>query len=117
MGGSRYGGERPPDFVAMTTEETQKHFEQQRLVEQQSRLQDRRTKVFDVEVEIKKALTVVSRELTKLMHLSKEMAPLEPKNHDAIIAYTKLVTALKRQSDEDLEDMQTDELEKLADEG
>lgn len=99
-----------PDFRGMSAEETQAYFTEQRQSEHALK-----TKHFDVDEQFKKALTVVGREIEKLMHISKHPDPLEIKNHEALVAYTKLISGLKKQMDDSLKDMNPDDVEKIAD--
>ena len=77
-------------------------------------LHARKIKNFDIDEEMKRLLTVVGREITKLMHLSHTNEPLDFKNHEALVSYVKLIGSLKKQIAEDLRDMSPDDIEKVA---
>jgi hypothetical protein len=97
----------------MTVEETQDYFTRFRMKGQSLRVRD---KAFDIDDEFKKILTCISREVDKLMHLTNKPDPLEAKNHEAVVAYAKLVGNLKKQMNDALANSNPDDLEKLADE-
>jgi RNA polymerase-interacting CarD/CdnL/TRCF family regulator len=109
----------PESFKGKSTEEIQAHFEEQRLNGSvpQAKLHARRIKNVDLDEQFKRLLTVVDREITKLMDASHTMEPLDVKNHEAVIAYAKLIGGLKKQVAEQFKDMNPDEVEKLAADG
>lgn len=69
----------------------------------------------DVDEQFKKLLTIIEREISKLLDKSHELEPLETKNHEAVIAYTKTISGLKKQIDESLKNMNPEDVEKIAD--
>jgi hypothetical protein len=100
-----------PKFSSMTVEETQEYFSKFRKKKTALRKRE-----FDLDVEFSKILTVVSREIDKLMDLSNKSDALDSKNHEATIAYAKLVGGLKKQMHEAIANANPEEIEKLADE-
>lgn len=113
MGGSGWNRDSV-SFTGKTTEEAQKHFTEIRIKERAKRLKRARRKPVDIDEQFKSILVVMEREIEKLLDLSRETDPLDPKNHEAVIAYAKLISALKKQFAKELEEMTPEELEKLA---
>lgn len=104
-----------PDFTGKTVAETQKHFDDLRASQKSHhRRRAREIKDVDLDEQFKKILTVLEKEITKLMDLSHKFDPLEPKSHDALIDYAKLIGTLKKQLADEFRDMDPKELEKLA---
>ena len=99
----------PTKLIHLSVKETQDYFTELRRDKKSLRKRS-----FDLDDEFQKILTVVSREIDKLMHLSMEADPLDPKNHEAVVAYSKLVGNLKKQMVEAMADTNPEELKKLA---
>lgn len=107
----------PESFVGKTTEETQAYFDKQRSNPRSHHSRRaREIRGVDLDEQFKKILTVLEKEITKLMDLSHKFEPLEPKSHDALIDYAKLIGTLKKQMTDEFRDMDPKELEKLANE-
>lgn len=107
----------PESFVGKTTEETQAHFDKLRNTQKShNRRRAREIKGVDLDEQFKKILTVLEKEITKLMDLAHKFEPLEKQSHDALIDYAKLVGTLKKQLADEFRDMDPKELEKLANE-
>lgn len=110
--------DNPEDFTGKSTEEIQEHFLSQRKTRKENLAnQSPRRKNVDVDDEFAKIMLVVHREITKLVDMSREDAPLEVKNHDAVIAYAKLISGLKKDIANQFREMNPEEMEKIADDG
>lgn len=106
----------PADFRGKSTEDIQAHFEEQRLngTLPQATMWKRRVVTVDLDEQFKRLLTVVEREITKLMDVSHSKEPLDAKLYETVVGYTKLISSLKKQIAEDLRDMSPDDIEKVA---
>lgn len=103
------------DFTGKSTEEIQAHFDRLRASQKSHhRRRAREIKIVDLDEQFKKILTVLEKEIEKLMDASHKFEPLDPKQHDALIDYAKLVGTLKKQINEELRDLPPEELEALA---
>lgn len=71
------------------------------------------TAKINVDHEFKRAITVIHRDLMRLMDTShcRSLTSFESKT---IIEYTKLLNSLKKQTDKELNEMDEDDLKKLA---